>query len=482
MYDPFTPPWAGALREALNASERYRDAARRWSWRTALVMDADPARGIHSDTAVVLDLERGSCRSAEIMPAGVADAEFVLRGDYAAWREIVEGALDPMTALLRNRLRLEQGSLARLALHASAARALAACAAEVPTRFVHDAIVAPEAASADDGADASALAAGADAGTETGSLSGHAVTGATSDEDVADPAASGSPLGAPEPWDPDAYLQLFHNAGRLAWEAGAIDLSVDRDEWPEIREKYRRERYGEQIHRLCSLFFEGEESVTRTLSPFLGAVARAGLGIEKELHLSAQIYEEARHYAFFRRYFDEVLGDDDTGRHMAQAPQAVLVDDLDDVADRIRHEDDPERLRDLLVEGVTHYMGIVEAMLARTGYRGVGQALGQRGWLPGLQEGFRLIRRDEGRHVAFGIHFIGELTRDDPARAEIVRRTFERHLPAVLQTVAAFDFEHPLVDVADLQEYALGAYRQFMAAAGLDEDVGGELERELAGA
>jgi ribonucleoside-diphosphate reductase beta chain len=126
---------------------------------------------------------------------------------------------------------------------------------------------------------------------------------------------------------------------------------------------------------------------------------------------------------------------------------------------------------------------VVEAMLARTGYRGVGIALGERGWLPGLQEGFRLIRRDEGRHVAFGIQFIADAVARDSAAAAIVEATFERHLPNVLATVAGFDFPHPLVDIALLQDYALGAHRQFMAAAGVADDAeAGELEAELTGA
>jgi hypothetical protein len=64
-----------------------------------------------------------------------------------------------------------------------------------------------------------------------------------------------------------------------------------------------------------------------------------------------------------------------------------------------------------------------------------------------------------------------------------VLATFERHLPNVMDTVGAFyEFEHPIVDVASLQEYALGAYRQFMAAAGLVDGAAGALAAEVRGA
>lgn len=270
------------------------------------------------------------------------------------------------------------------------------------------------------------------------------------------------------------YYRLYQNSKRLFWDPAAIDLTSDPDSWAAIRRDHGAERYDEQILRLCSLFYQGEESVTRTLSPFLSAVARLGLGLDKEMFLASQLYEEAKHFEFFSRYFAEVLQVDgaETARHMESAPQAVLVDDLEDVSARLRREDDPARLEQLLVEGVTHYMGVVEALLARTGYMGANDALAARGWLPGLQEGFRLIRRDEGRHVAFGIRCIGELVRRNPGHAAIVHATFERHLPNVLATVAGFDYEHSLVDLARLTQFAVDAYGQFLSAAGLANDGG----------
>jgi ribonucleoside-diphosphate reductase beta chain len=267
------------------------------------------------------------------------------------------------------------------------------------------------------------------------------------------------------------YFDLYANSKRLAWDPATIDLAADRTQWQEIRRDHPVEQYAEQIHHLCSLFYQGEESVTMTLAPFLSAVARGNLGIDKEMFLTSQIYEEAKHFEFFHRYFTDVIGDggDSTYRHMTAAPQAVLVDDLNDVADRMRREDDPERLRAVFVEGVTHYMGVVEAMLARTGYIGANDGLASRGWLPGLQEGFRLIRRDEGRHVSFGMHCLAELTADRPDYRDIVRETFERHLPNVIATVASFDYPHPIVDIAKLQDYAIAQYERFASAAGLTE-------------
>jgi hypothetical protein len=119
-------------------------------------------------------------------------------------------------------------------------------------------------------------------------------------------------------------------------------------------------------------------------------------------------------------------------------------------------------------------------MLARTGYVGAHDALASRGWLPGLQEGFRLIRRDEGRHVAFGIHVVRELCAESPHLRPLVQATFERNLPHVLGTIQAFSgYEHPIVDLGALTTFALRAYEQFMGAAGLAAVDAASLEAEL---
>ena len=268
------------------------------------------------------------------------------------------------------------------------------------------------------------------------------------------------------------YFQLYDNSKRLAWDPASLDLRADIADWQRIKAEHGDIDAATQILQLIALFHAGEESVTTTLAPYLGAAARTNAGLDIEMFLASQLYEEARHFEFFDRYVKEVLGPDaaDMERFLPGPPQQVLIDDLAEVADRLRREDDPEQLRATFVEAITHYMGVVEAMLARTGYRGAHEALTLRGWLPGLQEGFRLIRRDEGRHVAFGIHFIADACARDEAMRAIVQRTFERHLPNVLGTVASFVYPHPLVNVEQLQGYAIGAYQQFMAAAGLADD------------
>ena len=62
------------------------------------------------------------------------DATFVLRADYATWKAVVTGGLDPIGAVMAGRIRLT-GPLTTLLMHTAAATALVGAARQVPTRF-----------------------------------------------------------------------------------------------------------------------------------------------------------------------------------------------------------------------------------------------------------------------------------------------------------------------------------------------------------
>ena len=75
------------------------------------------------------------------------------------------------------------------------------------------------------------------------------------------------------------------------------------------------------------------------------------------------------HVEFFPRCFIKVICDDGASaiRHIAPAPQVVLVDDLEEVSGRTPRQGNPDRLRENFVKGFTNSMGIVDAMRACTG-------------------------------------------------------------------------------------------------------------------
>ena len=138
MHRPFSPEWAAAFRDAIEADAAYRETATKWSWPVALVLDAAPELGYAEPVAVELALDRGRCHGAEIRPLEAVTAPFVLRAPYATWKQVMLGALDPLAGVTRGRIAV-QGSLTTLMLHARSAAALCACARAVPTRFPDEA-------------------------------------------------------------------------------------------------------------------------------------------------------------------------------------------------------------------------------------------------------------------------------------------------------------------------------------------------------
>lgn len=135
MHRPFTPEWAAAFRDAINADADYKTAGAGWTWPLALSLSADAARGYPQDVAVELELSRGSCGEVRVKVGDKATTDFVLRGDYDTWKAVVSGQLDPVVAVTMGKLRLVQGSLTTLMLQTKAAKALVACAKQVPTDF-----------------------------------------------------------------------------------------------------------------------------------------------------------------------------------------------------------------------------------------------------------------------------------------------------------------------------------------------------------
>lgn len=127
----FSPAWADALRSAVNADSEYRTAASNWANPVALVVE--PGTELADGAAVQVDLRAGACIRADSMTAATVSAPYVLSADLAAWKEILDGDADPITAVAYGRVRLTRGSISVLMLNARAAKALLVCARQIET-------------------------------------------------------------------------------------------------------------------------------------------------------------------------------------------------------------------------------------------------------------------------------------------------------------------------------------------------------------
>lgn len=132
----FSGEWAREWGERINANADYRDAARGWEWPLVLSVQADPSLEIPEERAVYLDLYRGECREARAASKEDMDsAPFAIRADAYTWKQVLDGKLEPIMAIMRGKLKLTKGSMATLAGYVRAAKELVRSAQEVETAF-----------------------------------------------------------------------------------------------------------------------------------------------------------------------------------------------------------------------------------------------------------------------------------------------------------------------------------------------------------
>jgi ribonucleoside-diphosphate reductase beta chain len=268
------------------------------------------------------------------------------------------------------------------------------------------------------------------------------------------------------------YGQLYALWERQQWATQDIDFTQDRIDWHEridAEERFQR-MYG------LSSFFIGEQRVAAELGPMMRAAPQEDMRI----FLCTQIADEARHVAFFDRFYAEVgvLESDNLADRLEENAQyinkefGVLFDEmLHSRVDRLAVE--PEDL-ETLVETVTIYHMVIEGMLALTGQHFIMDYNERVGTLPGFVEGFTKVARDEHRHVAFGARFLRDMAQRDPRYVEAIQRTLVEVGPVadgVLKPpwMEGDDDEQTLfgVSVAETRAFAMKALERRMKVIGL---------------
>src|SRR3954469_1185809 len=269
-----------------------------------------------------------------------------------------------------------------------------------------------------------------------------------------------------------SYRELYHLWERQQWATQDLDFTQDRIDW--------HERFDDQerFQRMSGLgsFFIGEQKVAAELGPIM----RAAPDEEMRIFLCTQIADEARHVAFFDRFYSEVgvlTAESLDGRLVETSEHlnpdfGVLFDELlHERVERLARE--PEDLT-TLVEAVTIYHMVIEGMLALTGQHFIIDFNERVGTLPAFVEGFTNVARDEHRHVAFGARFLRDMVQRDPAHAETIQRTLVLVAPAADGVLRPKWFEggddEPLlygVSVAETREFAMNALGRRLKAVGL---------------
>jgi ribonucleoside-diphosphate reductase beta chain len=268
------------------------------------------------------------------------------------------------------------------------------------------------------------------------------------------------------------YRQLYALWERQQWAVQDLDFTQDRIDWHEridAEERYAR-MYG------LSSFFVGEQRVAAELGPMM----RACPDEDMRIFLCTQIADEARHVAFFDRFYSEVgvLQADDLEGRLAETSAhlnsdfGVLFDEL--LRRRVDRLAQEPQDTEALVEAVTIYHMVIEGMLALTGQHFIISYNENAGTLPAFVEGFTNVARDEHRHVAFGARFLRDMAREDERYRQAIARTLAE-VGTVAQGVlrpkwmdeSEEDIDLLGVRVSDAREFAARALARRLKVIGL---------------
>ncbi|WP_017729409.1 R2-like ligand-binding oxidase [Halalkalibacterium ligniniphilum] len=217
-------------------------------------------------------------------------------------------------------------------------------------------------------------------------------------------------------------MSLYRMAIRFGtWDPYEIDLTEDKKHFQEMDEQKRN-----YLIHFCNGFYDAEENVAIQFCPWIMVAPTTW----QQAFLSTQLVEEFKHTEFFKRYFEEVF-------EMDRQPKSVKNYVHESLSERGRQliqaiDEGPVAREAAMVEGMAQYQGIIEGVQAMVGYDVFEAVWGQYGLLPGLQEGFKNIKRDEGRHVGFGLRSLKRFAKK-PEHADRIKKVYEEFLPGMLQ-------------------------------------------------
>jgi ribonucleoside-diphosphate reductase beta chain len=200
-------------------------------------------------------------------------------------------------------------------------------------------------------------------------------------------------------------LRLYEKAKRLGvWNPAEIDFTRDRTDWEELDEDRRF-----AILQLTSQFVAGEEAVTLDLLPLLLTIAKEGR-LEEELFLTTFLWEEGKHADFCSRWLCEVADSpSDLSEYHTPTYQQIFAEELPQTMNALLEDDSPAAV----ARAATTYNMVVEGVLAETGYWSYHRSLAVNDLMPGLCEGLVNIKRDESRHIAYGVYLLSRLVAED---------------------------------------------------------------------
>jgi ribonucleoside-diphosphate reductase beta chain len=198
--------------------------------------------------------------------------------------------------------------------------------------------------------------------------------------------------------------KLYEKSKKLGvWNPADIDLSQDRQDWARLTGEEK-----DVLLRLTALFTAGEESVVQELLPLMWVISKEQR-LEEEMFLAAFLFEEAKHVETFRRFVDAIAcHEGDLSHYHTPQYKDVFYQALPEAMAALMTDSSPVAQ----ARASATYNMIVEGVLAETGYHAYHTILTQGGIMPGMVKLVELVKRDESRHLAYGLFLLSRLIQD----------------------------------------------------------------------
>jgi putative sterol carrier protein len=133
-----TEEWLRAYKDAIDTSPELAEAAKDWERDIAIVVEAEPDKGMPVDLWTLFVIDHGRCKEAKLVtPDEGEKATFVISAPYSMWKDVVQGRVDPIKGMLQGKLKVS-GDLPTLAREVKAAESLVKLARSVTTEFPDD--------------------------------------------------------------------------------------------------------------------------------------------------------------------------------------------------------------------------------------------------------------------------------------------------------------------------------------------------------
>ena len=134
MAVPFpSEAWIQALKDELNTSDKYADAAKNWEGDFYFIVE--PGGAYPQRSVMYMDLWHGKCREAfEVKDENVKNPAFRMSAPYPNWKKVIIKELDPIKGLITQRLKLK-GDMTMVMKNVKAAQELVNCCTKIQTQF-----------------------------------------------------------------------------------------------------------------------------------------------------------------------------------------------------------------------------------------------------------------------------------------------------------------------------------------------------------